>query len=151
MISARHRKLWKRLVQNYGTRMTEQYGTQPPEDWCDVIDRVSDEQLDRAMVAIRRQHLKFPPTLGEFEAAIPERRIGPDASVPDLLAQGAVRAFRLCLHQLAMPWTYFGDATTNETHGVVIPACRNECCEKFGKAGHRLKVEEVEHYLGSLR
>lgn len=148
--SRRAKQFWKRLAQNYGARLQEQYGPTCPEDWCRVIDRTDDERLDAAMIAIRRDYLQFPPTLGQFEASIPGRRKVGEDSGPDRLAVHAVARFQLCEHQSSIPWNYFGE-TTDEwfepwgevrknyiTKGVVIPGCSS--CQR---PGHRVKLEDL--------
>ena len=142
--SQRAARFWKRLVQNYGARLTDQFGMTCPEDWCEVIDRTDDDRLNQALLTIRREHLQFPPTLGQFEAAIPSRSYGAQDSIPDQLAQRAVSQFNLCEHQLWRPWSYFGAIVeggkypTPITNGVVVPPCSG-----CAKPSHRVKVEEL--------
>lgn len=149
--SVRSANFWKRLAQTYGARLQEQYGPTCPSDWCEVIDRTDEERLVKALVVIRREHLQFPPTLGQFEAAIPKRQFGKDHdSIPERLARYAVATLRLCEHELWPPWTYFGrqfdDGTPLggiETSGVVIPGCKSEDCPHYGRANHRVLVRDL--------
>lgn len=122
--STRATRFWKRLAQNYGAKLAEEYGPNPPEDWCAVIDRTDDERLNKSLVAIRSQHPNWPPTLGQFEAVIPRRDVHHTESVVDRLAVKAAR-LPLCEHQLMTPWTYFGrhDGRDVETKGVTVPPC----------------------------
>lgn len=149
--SRRATRVWKRFATWYGARFLEQFGKEPPEDWRETIDRTDDERLDHALMRIRREYVNHPPTLGQFEAAIPQKRIdrgGP--SIPTQLSNYAVKAFSLCAHQLRGPWHYFGPVEEfhhkgrSESHptvaGVVIPEC--SAC---GNKSHRVKVEDLDH------
>lgn len=150
--SRRASRVWRRLTQWYGARLAESFGPTCPEDWCDVIDRTDDERLEQALATIRRDHLHHPPTLGEFEAAIPKRQHGEQRSPASLLAEHAVKTLPLCPHQLARPWSYFGPVVEFQARkgrpysvshpvprGVVIPAC--QACDK---PSHRVLLEDVE-------
>ena len=130
--SRRAAAFWRRLIQTYGARISEQYGPTCPPDWCVVVDRTDPERLELALIAIRRDYLQFPPTLGQFEAAIPKKKFGPQESVPDRLAELVVRrrGTTMCRHQLARPWSYFGKMIDTgersplpQTNGVVVPSC----------------------------
>jgi hypothetical protein len=148
--SVRSTRFWKRLIQSYGARLSDQYGPTCPEDWCAVIDRADDERLASALITIRRDHLQFPPTLGQFEAAIPQRKLHGGDSVPDRLALHARNRLSLCEHQTCASWSYFGkvgeewyepwkeNRKTYETHGVVIPSC-STC----GKSSFRVTVQDL--------
>lgn len=131
--SSRAARTWRRLTQAYGARVVDAYGAACPPDWCAVIDRTDDDRLDQALIAVRQKHLQHPPTLGEFEAAIPPRRLATDASMPERLAAHVMRTQRLCHHQSAAAWSYFGRIIEDDsrsggfvTRGVVVPAC-SEC------------------------
>ena len=152
--SRRANNVWRRLVQTYGTKMADQYGPSPPPDWCTLIDRTDDDRIESAIVAVRQKYVDWPPTLPQFEASIPGRKITHGDSIPDRLAVYAVRALKLCEHQLPIPWTYFGKVTEEwyepwkqtrknyETRGVTIPACAAEGCPKYG-VGHRVLVSDL--------
>ena len=149
--SARAARIWRRLAQNYGARLAEQYGSTCPPDWCEVIDRTDNERLDSALVAVRHEHLQFPPTLGQFEAAIPKREFGQGRdSITDRLAAHAVRTLNLCEHQSWIPWSYFGVKVEDGRRllptvtGVVIPECKHEGCYRFGKPGHRVLATDLQ-------
>lgn len=149
--SRRAQKIWKRLGTWYGARMADQYGTEPPSDWAELIDRTDDERLEIALFAVRREHVNHPPTLGQFEAAIPQKRNLGGPSVAMQLAQHVVRHLSLCQHQLMRPWSYYGPAhefTSKarggevvkhpDVAGVVIAECK-DC----GRPSHRVKVEDL--------
>ena len=140
---ARARHFWKRLVDNYGVRLTDQYGTAPPPDWCDVIRRSSDTQLNAAIVNVRRESPVYAPSLGQFEKSIPAANEA-SPNVIDELAQRAAE-LNLCKHQRMRPWSYFGKRTEGAdgrvvpiTEGVVIAAC--ETCDRPSR---RLRVEDL--------
>lgn len=150
-VSTRAKRVWRRLGQNYGARLADQFGPSCPEDWCDVIDRTDDERLDKALTKIRGEHLQFPPTLGQFEAAIPKRQFGGNQdSIPDRLACYAVKTLNLCEHQLPLPWSYFGHHVDDgskygyyDITGVIIESCRVESCHKFGQPNHRILASDL--------
>lgn len=153
-VSRRADRTWKRLATWYGARFAEQYGATPPADWAEVIDRTDDERLETGLAVVRRAHVNHPPTLGQFEAAIPAKRTdtGGRASIPSQLSAHALRTFPMCKHQIARPWNYFGPIEEfiskhrgNEVirhpriRGVQIPACQD--CEK---PSYRATLDEVE-------
>ena len=149
--SARAAKFWRRLSQNYGARIADQYGPTMPEDWCAVIDRTDDERLEKALVKIRQDYLQFPPTLGQFEASIPKRKLqsGTD-SVAEKLATHASRTLPLCEHQRLSPWTYFGAMVETDSGvkaesitGLTIPECKTRDCRRHGKPGYRVLLRDV--------
>ena len=138
--STRATRFWKRLAQNYGAKLAEEYGPHPPEDWCAVIDRADDERLQKALVTIRAQHPNWPPTLGQFEATIPKRDMHRSDSTVDRLAVHAAGLPGLCEHQRMFRWNYFGrvDWPAVEIRGVVIPDC-----EDCGKPDRRVLVTDL--------
>ena len=109
MASRRAAKAWQKLAQWYGSRLADQYGASVPMEWAVAIDRTDDDRLEIAMSRVKREHVKYPPTLGEFEAAIPQKQLadaGP--SMATRLCEWVVANRRLCDHQKAAPWTYLG-------------------------------------------
>ena len=144
-VSSRAKRFWKRCIQSWGTKLTEQYGTTCPDDWCKAINRTDNERLDMAIIALRQETPIWPPTLGQLEAAIPRKQIHGGDSIPDRLAQYAVSKFRLCEHQSMRPWNYFGELVDDGskigfpiTKGVVIQEC-GDCRQ----SSHRLLVTEL--------
>ena len=140
---ARAKHFWKRLVDNYGARLTDQYGMVPPPDWCDVIRRSSDSQLNAAIVNVRQESPVYVPSLGQFEKSIPAANEAAPNVIDELAKRGA--ALNLCNHQRMRPWSYFGKRTEGpdgrivpDTKGVVIPAC-SEC----DRPSRRLRVEDL--------
>jgi len=149
-VNRRAAQFWKWLIQSYGSKFAEQFGSVPPPDWCEVIGRADNERLEKALMTVRSQHPEWL-TLGQFEAAIPRRNFGKDEkSIPERLALHAVVTLPLCEHQLRPPWTYFGrqfdDGTPLggiETTGVVIPSCKSEGCPSFGRPNHRVLAKDL--------
>ena len=147
--SSRAKLYWRRFGQSYGARMADQYGATCPPDWAEIIDRTDDERLNKAMMVIRREYLQYPPTLGQFEAAIPKRNLTSSRdSIIDRLAVHAVKTFPMCEHQLSKPWSYFGTKVDTggrdlelRTHGVTIVACDDENCLRYGKSYRLLESE----------
>lgn len=150
--SRRAAKVWQRLTQWYGARLADTYGPVCPPDWCEVVDRTDDHRIETALATIKREHLHHPPTLGEFEAAIPRRKVGEAKSPASILVEHALRARQLCGHQRAAQWSYFGpvvdfpprkgraeSVSHAELRGVVIPACK--AC---GRSSHRITLEQAE-------
>jgi hypothetical protein len=128
--SYRANRIWKRLTDYYGARIGEQFGKTPPEDWCEIIDRTDDERLQAAMTEIRMKHLDFPPTLPQFQAAIPARKDHGVGSLIERLEDAAQR-LALCPHQEVAPRWWFGsqwrDARghlNGQVAGMVIGECR---------------------------
>lgn len=152
-ISRRADATWKRLSSWYGARLAEQYGAQPPEDWCELIDRTDPERLDLALMAVRRTSPAHPPTLGQLEGAIPNRQNSNEPSLVEQLSAGVMRFLgkQLCKHQIAAVWNYYGPIEEHSSKhrngeisvhprpvGVQIPACA-DC----GNGSHRMTLEDI--------
>lgn len=147
--STRSFRTWRRLSAHYGTRLVDQYGKSPPEDWCRTIDGTDDPRLEQALMVLRREYPDHPPTLGQFERCIPEREID-NENVIDALAVYVTTHSRFCEHQRCMPWTYFGyyretvDARGRPsripiTTGVTVPVC--DCPQ--GNHGIRVRYRDI--------
>ncbi len=156
-ISFRANRVWKRLGSWYGTRLVEQYGEHPPEDWAEIIDRTDDERLDDALLQVRRDTPIHPPTLGQLEAALPKKQWTSDGqpSKPQQIADLMLEKHgaEMCIHQLARPWSYFGPMAEFEVlpkskppvytrhpdaRGVVVAPC--EHCDK---PSYRVLLEQA--------
>lgn len=68
--SARAERIWKQLVQFYGMRFADQFGSRAAPEWCAIIDAAEPDDLKAAIVETRRAYLQFPPSLPQFEALI---------------------------------------------------------------------------------
>lgn len=122
-ISPRARRLWDRLRSWYGTRLTEQYGDEPPADWRRLVDHTDNDAVREALEVIRKRHATHPPTLPEFEAALRPRRRGlaaGEATTQDRLAAWVVKNRRLTDGQLAVAWTWQAEGDAATGHGFAI-------------------------------
>lgn len=154
-VSPRAARVWRRLTEWYGSRLAEQFGEDPPSDWCEIVDRADNETVKVGLARIRAQYAVHPPTLPQFEAAMkPSRPMALDGpSIAQRLAEHAMRTLgtRLTAGQIRGPWTYVGEtyAVTNkkgETDpkggvvitGVVIGADGDSPC-------YRIMVQDIDH------
>lgn len=141
--SQRAQRVWDRLSDWYGVRFADQFGDLPSQDWCTVIDGVSNDDLVAALVLVRERHVTFPPTLPEFVALVKEVRMprarGP--SVAEQLAAFVARAYPLTPAQLARPWTFQYQIVGGRpvVTGVVIDADGE-------KTGYRVSIEDMQMY-----
>lgn len=123
--SARAKRLWQRLGEWYGTRLLEQYGAEPPPDWCEIVDRCDNEKVKKGLSVIRRYFLKHPPTLPEFDLAMrPPHLEGPAGpNTAERLCTFIMRNYRVKIteRQIREPWIYFGNPQAGIT-GVDVPA-----------------------------
>jgi hypothetical protein len=122
--SPRAKRVWQRLIEWYGTRIIEQYGESPPDDWCSVVDDADNEAVKRALSIIRSRYVQHPPTFPQFEQAFRPTSapvVGPGPA--DRLCLYVMRTFGSTLtpKQIREPWTYIG-SQNGEIGGVVIPA-----------------------------
>lgn len=117
--SHRSKRLWDRLGQWYGSRLAEQYGAEPPQDWCEVVDAADNDTVTRALADIRVKHLTHPPTFPEFNSIVRKakhaRETGPSAI--DVLEQHLQR--RNLTFKQGRQLTYIG--TLGQITGVVVP------------------------------
>lgn len=132
MTNNRVRHWWKRLNQSWNMRLVEKFGSNPPEDWSDLIARCDDSRMEQALFKLQAETPVHPPTLGQLRAAIPQRH-GNVASAPERLAEHVMQVKSLCEHQSSKPWTYFGERGEDgsshgwiSTKGVKVPKC-DEC------------------------
>lgn len=152
-LSRRALKTWERLGQWYGSKLADSYGPTPPEDWAELIDRTDDERLMDALLAARRETPIFPPTLGQIEALIPQRKQqsrGP--SKPEQIAELMLRN-PLCKHQLSGRWSFFGPPREFEVlpkrkppEFVTHPDPRGaqvDACEKCESPSYRVLLEDA--------
>jgi len=113
-ISARAKRVWQRLVEWYGTRLVEQYGESPPEDWCETIDGADNEAVKRALTSIRSKYINHPPTFPQFAESIAPVRApssgGLSKNTCERLSDFVLQHYGsgLTPKQLRGPWTYVG-------------------------------------------
>jgi hypothetical protein len=135
-------RVWDRMNDWYGVRMSEAYGATPPRDWCRAVDHASDSQVRDALTKMRRAHTSHPPTLPEFEALLapPRTSVAQGSPIVSRLADYAIKHLRLTPRQLAAPWTWLHKGEVGghdyEITGVVILS--------DGEApGHRVNLADL--------
>jgi len=84
-------RLWERMVEMYGSKLSSQYGDTPPESWLIVAQEIPVERFRIALNRIRAEHPEWPPTLGQFESVC---RIRPE----EIGAPGHDQAFAEACH-----------------------------------------------------
>jgi hypothetical protein len=101
------------MVEWYGTRVQEQYGKEPPLDWCNAIDQADDTTVQRGLSLIRSRYLEHPPTLPQFEQVMrPPESHGarvPNESVQLCEYVMKTRGATLTPLQVRTSWTYSRD------------------------------------------
>ncbi len=151
---------WGKLIEWYGSRVAENYGDSPPEEWCEFFDRNDPDDVTQAMRSCRHSTPIHPPTLGQLEAAVPEKIVGPSGpskaqKLCDLMLEKHDK--EMCKHQRAKPWNYFGPSVTFDliqrglkasekpptvTHtdpiGVQVPGC-----EECGTQSFRVRLDQA--------
>lgn len=147
-VNPRAERAWKRLVSWYGARMADQYGPTCPADWATAIERVDDERLEKALIEIRRISPAHPPTLGQFESAIPKREIQRGPNLAEQLVEFVIARRRTCEHQRADRWNFFGPVAehTNERRTVTHPSIKGvqvPACEKCQMPTVRVLLDEI--------
>ena len=129
-------RVWERLIQSYGTRVAETYGTEMPKPWIDAVEDLSDEQIAYGLKAVTRESPVHPPTLGQFQQCCTSMAVAQKTSGPSIQEQLCAYATLQLFHRLkpiefSRPWTYvyreWWDATRPkgfercaECKGVVI-------------------------------
>jgi hypothetical protein len=152
-VSRRAKRVWERLASWYGSRLAEQYGENPPEDWCAVFDRTDDERLDAALSSVRHASPIHPPTLGQIENALPraEQRGSPSRAAMAYDAMLQAHGRDLCQHQRMRPWNYFGPSkefVSKQRGGELVqhPEIRGvqvAACAKCDKPSYRALIEDM--------
>lgn len=112
-ISIRAKRVWRRLVEWYGTRLIEQFGEEPPADWCTTVDGIDNDAIERGMNLIRGKYALHPPTFPQFAEAmspVREAATGHVQNIPERLAEYVAKNYwaRLSPRQQRGPWNYFG-------------------------------------------
>jgi hypothetical protein len=139
--SARAQRVWDRLGDWYGARFADQFGDLPTQDWCTVIDHVSNDDLVAVLILVRERHVTFPPTLPELVALVKEVRM-PRTHAPSIaeqLAAFVARAYPLTPEQLRGPWTFLYQVIAGHSviTGLVVDADGE-------RPGYRVTVEDMQ-------
>lgn len=111
------------MVEWYGARIAEQYGEDPPVDWCRAIDGADDTTVQRALSLIKTRYLDHPPTLPQFEAVMrPTEAATPGPSEINQLCAYVMKIHGASLTplQIRTSWTYSRDRAGELV--AVVPA-----------------------------
>lgn len=139
--SPRAQRVWDRLGDWYGARFADMFGDRPPQDWCALIDRVSNDELISVLTLVRERHVTFPPTLPEFASLVKETRAPRPAlpSMPEKLTEYVTRNYRLTPAQQSAPWTflYRSESGRHFVTAVVIAADGES-------PGYRVTVDDMQ-------
>jgi hypothetical protein len=139
--SPRAQRVWDRLGDWYGARFADQFGDQPTQDWCTVIDGVSNDDLVAVLVLVRERHVTFPPTLPELVALVKEVRMPRmhAPSVAEQLTDYVARAYQLTPNQLRGPWTFVYQLAGGHpiVTGLIVDADGD-------RPGYRVSVEDMQ-------
>lgn len=135
----RAERVWDRLIQSYGTRVTDMYGIAMPKPWVDAVDDLSDEQVAYGLRMVLRESPIHPPALGQFmqccaNMPLAQRNEGPtiQAQLCEYSAQHvhdkAGPMDRMTLWEYSRPWTYVYREWRDETR----PKGMEKCAECIG-------------------
>ena len=130
--SKRADRVWKRLIEAYGSRVAENYGKEIPKSWIDAIEDLSDEQVTYGLRKVIRESPIHPPALGQLVAACVDMpqpstdKRGPSIQ-EQLCAYVTLALFsRLNPKQFALPWTYLYREWIDESRPKHLQKCA-EC------------------------
>lgn len=155
-VTPRASRVWERLRQWYGARLAEQYGDEPPADWCEAVNTATDDVIKLALRGVREKHVAHPPTLPEFETLLRKgaavRSTAHSVDYRLLMVEHAIRFCRLSDAQRASPWNWivrwFDDPKPNEPGrkgaeilGVIIPQCPKD---PEGYPSRRVMVADLD-------
>lgn len=129
--SKRADRVWKRLVESYGSRVAENYGREIPKPWIDAIEDLTDDQIVYGLRKVLRDTPIHPPSLGQFVAAcidMPQVHTDSGPSLQAQLCAYATLNLRTRLHpkQFALPWTYLYREWNDENRPKHLQKCA-EC------------------------
>lgn len=154
-VSKRAERCWQRLIEWYGTRLTESYGAMMPPDWCEIVDRVDNPTIVRGLITIRTKYVAHPPTLPQFEQAMAPIKITTgkhEPNVSEQLSDFVMKRYgsRLTPRQVRSTWNYIGkrfaaqDHTgkTVEGHGIEITGVVIDA--DGDSPGYRVMVEDMQ-------
>jgi hypothetical protein len=100
------------MVEWYGARVAEQYGVEPPIDWCRAIDSADDTTVQRGLSLIKSRYLDHPPTLPQFEQVMrPQEGVKRGPTEVDQLCAYVMKTHGRTLTpmQIRTSWTYSRD------------------------------------------
>lgn len=153
-------RVWRRLIEAYGSRVAENYGRDIPKSWSDAIEDLTDEQVIYGLRKVVRDTPIHPPSLGQFVAACVDMPQAHTDNGPGVQAQ--LCAYVMLKHfptnrdskftpdqsrQSGLPWSYLYREWIDENRpkhmqkcaectGVLVPAAGD-------LAGFRVNVSEM--------
>ena len=144
-LSLRAERVWKRMEQMYGSRLTAMYPRGMPASMAQVIDRVNDNAVISGLAVLAK--LKQPPGTTEFEQAMGSVPAPPIKPTRTALMIGYIVDTRpLTAEQRAIPWTWV--QVGGLIHSVRVPS--DGVANGFTVEMHELDdltEDEVEHHL----
>ncbi len=104
-------RVWKRLIEAYGSRVAENYGRDIPQSWVTAIADLTDEQIAYGLRKVMRDTPIHPPSQGQFVACcvdLPQVQTDKGPTIQEQLCAYASLQLRPRLDplQYALPWTY---------------------------------------------
>lgn len=136
--SKRADRVWKRLIEAYGSRVAENYGRDIPKSWVDAIEDLNDEQVTYGLRKVVRDSPIHPPALGQFEAAcidMPQAQTQKGPNIQEQLCAYAtlklhpkVELGELPAWSFSRPWTYVYREWIDEAR----PKHMQKCAECIG-------------------
>lgn len=125
-LTPRAERVWKRMVQMFGEKLTGMYPRGMPLAMAQTVDRVDDETVINGLSVMNG--MKQPPGIEDFQrilSSTPSTVINPNR-MPALTAY-IMANYRLTPHQTRHPWTWLGQGNPREKSqnfgivGVRIP------------------------------
>lgn len=104
-------RVWDRLIESYGARVTDAFGKEIPESWSRTIENLTDQQIIHGLRQVQRDTPIHPPTLGQFNKACLDMPLNQHkglATVQEQLCEYAAMQLRSRLTPIGFsrPWTY---------------------------------------------
>jgi hypothetical protein len=144
-LTPRAERVWKRMVQMFGDKLTGMYPRGMPASMAQVIDRVNDNAVISGLAVLAK--LKQPPGIAEFEQAMGSVPAPPTKPTRTALMVGYIVDTRpLTAKQRAMPWTWV--QVGGLIHSVRVPPDGD--ANGFTVEMHELDdltEDEAEHHL----
>lgn len=146
MASRQATDAWKRFASWYGADTLERkYGLKAPDDWCEVFDSLSRDDLARVLAETRVRFPTWMPSLGEFEQLVrevlkPKQLRGP--LIQERLTEYVLRNYRLTFTQTRSPWRWLGSGNHWTGEGFVVTGV--EIPPDGDAPGYRVMVTDME-------
>jgi hypothetical protein len=147
-------RVWTRLFQSYGVRLTESFGKEPPKPWVDAFEALTDEQIGYGLKAVLRESPNHPPTLGQFEQccmAMPVPQLAKGPTIQEQLCAYATQHVHdtggpkgMTLLQLGRSWNY----VYREWFDATRPKGFERCAECIGLV---IEIDDGTRFGWSVR